>query len=294
MPATEMTTGLPDGRTIAFTEHGDLSGYPIFFIHGNPGSRYVRHPDEAIPERLGVRIITPDRPGYGLSDFQPGRTLLDFPGDIESLAEALDLERFGVFGVSAGGPYVAACAARLSDRIRRAAIVSGAAPMNREGAYNGMQPAWRAAFQLAERLPEWLLRGVLWLQTRMSLRNPRRALNQLAGILSASDRELLKDPEIREGILARQAEAARRGVRGMAREAKILVSPWGFSPSEISIPVDLWYWEADPAVPIQMGYYLASLIPRAETHFFPNGGHLGVFAHWSEILAELRPDGALT
>jgi len=77
---------LADGRVLAYTEHGDPHGFPVFFFHGNPGSRHMCHPDRRIAATLGVRIITPDRPGYGLSDFQSGRRLLDFAEDIEMLA----------------------------------------------------------------------------------------------------------------------------------------------------------------------------------------------------------------
>ena len=90
----------------------------------------MRHPDENIVENMGVRIITPDRPGYGYSDFQPKRVLLDFPDDISQLAEALGIKQFSIFGVSAGGPYVAACAYKLGEQITNAAIVSGSAPFN--------------------------------------------------------------------------------------------------------------------------------------------------------------------
>jgi pimeloyl-ACP methyl ester carboxylesterase len=91
------TYKLKDGRTQAYTEHGDLSGTPVFFVHGNPSSRLMRHPDESIVEGLGVRVITPDRPGYGFSDFQSKRRLLDFPNDIAQLADGLDIEKFAIF-----------------------------------------------------------------------------------------------------------------------------------------------------------------------------------------------------
>ena len=283
----EARVALPDGRDLAYTEQGDPQGTPLLFIHGNPGSRYSVHPDETIAEKLGVRVITPDRPGYGRSSFQPGRVLLDFPDDISALADALGIEKFRIFGVSAGGPYVAACAYALPDRIVEAAIVSGLAPLNRPGALDGMLPAWQAAYQLSQKLPERALRGLLWLQSQATRRNPQGALDSMARILSEEDRALLADLRFRANILERQQEAVRQGVRGWAREAKILVSPWGFDLDEIQPPVHLWYWEADPSIPIQMGAYLASELPHARPHFLPSGGHLAIFSHWQAILTAL-------
>src|SRR5690606_7341419 len=98
---------------------------------------------------VGARVITPDRPGYGLSDYLPGRRLVDFPDDVAQLADALGLERFAVFGVSAGGPYAAACAWKLPQRVTGAAVVSGPAPFDREDAYEGLDAAYTAMFRAA-------------------------------------------------------------------------------------------------------------------------------------------------
>jgi pimeloyl-ACP methyl ester carboxylesterase len=290
MAEQDHVINLRDGRDLAYTDHGAKSGTPVLFIHGNPGSRLSRHPDETIAENLGVRLITPDRPGYGLSDFQPKRTLLDFPKDIAELADRLGLTNFAIFGVSAGGPYVAACAYTLSERITQAANVSGLAPIDRAGAFEGMDPAWRAAYTLSDRSPEFLLRAILWLQARATKRNPTKALDRMRGLLSEDDNRLLEQPDMQESVLKRQTEATRMGVRGWAREAKILISPWGFSPQEIKIPVHLWYWEDDPSIPIQMGRYLATQIPLAVPHFMPGGGHLSMYCHWAEILTHLMTD----
>lgn len=281
---------LNDGRTLAYTEQGDRSGRPILFIHGNPGSRFSPHPDEAIAGRLGVRIITPDRPGYGLSDYQPNRTLLDFPDDVAELVDGLGIERFAVFGVSAGGPYVAACAYRMPDRVTRAAIVSGVSPIQRQGAFEGMDEAWRAAYRFSERLPRWLLRPMLWAQTRTISSSPEKAIESTIGILSASDAEILRRPVMRDHFLANRVEATRRGHKGWAREAKILISPWGFSLEKIPVPIHLWYWEDDRAIPPQMGRYLEERLPRTQAHFLPGGGHLSIYEHWGEIIESLILD----
>lgn len=286
-PGKESTLQLRDGRKLAYTEHGDLHGKPILFIHGNPGSRYTRHPDETIAQKLGARIITPERPGYGLSDFLPKRCLLDSPDDYAQLMDALAIEKFAVLGVSAGGPHAAACAYRLAARVTKTAIVSGAAPLDRENPYENLHPSMKAAFQLVKILPGWLSHFILWRQTAKQQQNPEKSLAERAAILSAADQEMLERPEIKAQVLGYREEAVRQGVRGMLREMQILASPWGFRLEDIRGEVHIWHWEDDLLVPIQMGRYVARKIPDAHAHFLPGGGHYSIFACWAEILEVL-------
>nr|VFJ68885.1 MAG: Pimeloyl-ACP methyl ester carboxylesterase [Candidatus Kentron sp. DK] len=277
---------LDDGRALAYTEHGDPAGKPMFFFHGNPGSRLIRPADEGIAERLGVRIITPDRPGYGLSDFQPGRRLLDYPRDITQLADALGLERFAVFGVSAGGMYVAVCAHSIPERLTGAAIVSGAAPFDRDNPYEGMGQAWKRAFRLCK-LPTPLLRPIIALQAYLQKRYPEKTFDNMAAMFSKADAEIIRKPSVRAGFFRNLPEAARKGTRGWTREVRIVVSPWGFRPEDIHFPVHLWYWADDPAIPPPMGRYLESRIPNTIGHFLPGGGHLSITEYWEEIIKGL-------
>jgi len=283
----EATLQLQDGRKFAYTEHGDLRGKPILFIHGNPGSRYVRHPDETIAQKLGARVITPDRPGYGLSDFQAKRRLLDYADDIVQLMDSLGIEKFAVLGVSAGGPYAAVSAYKLPQRITRTAIVSSAAPIDRENPYENLHPSVRVAFQMVKNLPGWLCHLILWQQTRKQQAQPEKSLAERAAILSPSDQNLLARPEIKAQVLGYRKEAVRQGVKGTLREIQILASPWGFRLEDIRGEVHIWHWEADLLVPIQMGRYLAQHIPDAHLHFLPGGGHYSIFECWQEILESL-------
>ena len=109
---------LPDGRRLAYAEFGIPDGKPVFYFHGSNGSRLERHPDESIAASLGIRIITIDRPGHGLSDYQPRRKLLDWPGDVEALADSLGIGRFAVAGFSSGGPHLLACAYKIDSLVK--------------------------------------------------------------------------------------------------------------------------------------------------------------------------------
>src|SRR5690349_8160356 len=107
----EGTITTRDGRTLAYREHGESDAPAIFHLHGTPGSRFTRHPDPSVYE--GLRVVAYDRPGYGRSDAQTGRSVASAAADVEDLADTLGLERFAVMGVSGGGPHALACAALL-------------------------------------------------------------------------------------------------------------------------------------------------------------------------------------
>jgi pimeloyl-ACP methyl ester carboxylesterase len=85
---------LRDGRRLGYAEFGDPRGKPFLFFHGYPGSPWDGVETGHAAERLGVRLIAPDRPGMSLSDFQPNRRLLDWPQDVLELTNALELDHF--------------------------------------------------------------------------------------------------------------------------------------------------------------------------------------------------------
>ncbi len=126
MKTTNLLT-LPDNRRLAYAEYGDPNGHPVFYFHGGGTSRLepLLLGDEVFI-RLGLRLIAPDRPGIGQSDFQPNRRFSDWTKDVTFLADALGLDKFSVLGVSSGGGYTAACAAKIPHRLYSAMIVSGA------------------------------------------------------------------------------------------------------------------------------------------------------------------------
>jgi pimeloyl-ACP methyl ester carboxylesterase len=119
-----------DGRTLTFAEWGDPDGFPVFFLHGTPNSRFARHYDESKYVEAGARVITYDRSGYGGSDRHRGRRVVDCVGDVAAIADTLGIDRFAVMGASGGGPHALAVAARLPERVTRAACNVGPAPFD--------------------------------------------------------------------------------------------------------------------------------------------------------------------
>ena len=127
------TTASADGRVIAFAVWGDPSGFPVMSLHGTPGSRLQRWPNEELYSRLGICLVTHDRAGYGQSTRRRGRNIAEEVDDVVTLADLLGFERFGVSGGSGGGPHALACAALLPDRVVRATCVVGIAPLGPPG-----------------------------------------------------------------------------------------------------------------------------------------------------------------
>jgi pimeloyl-ACP methyl ester carboxylesterase len=265
-------------------EYGDPEGSPVLHFHGTPGSRLL-HPDEAVTGALGARLIILERPGMGLSSFQPGRTLLDWPDDVAEAADLLGLDRFAVVGISGGGPYVAACALKLSHRLTAAAVVSSIGPVEVPGMMEGMPLVRRAGAFIGRTVP-WLLRPLIWLT-----QNPHRDLEGFFKRYTShnppADRVLLDEPSFREMLKASYAEATRDGIRGFAWEVRVGTRPWGFRLEDIAMEVQLWHGDQDTSTPLAMAQHMASAIPKCRTRFFPGEGHFLLFTRWEELLAEM-------
>ena len=285
VPDTHITT-LPDGRSLAWLELGDPSGFPVFGFHGTPGSRLQLCVDDKPARAVGARVIVADRPGYGLSTYHHGRRLTDWPQDVASLADHLGVERFSVFGVSGGGPHAAACAGLLAGRVRAAAIVSGVGPIAEPGAEEGMMPANQVFTRLARRSPSAVLpifAAVSWLGRRW----PDRAIRILENQVPAADRDVLRRPDVRAAFRSDLVHSARTAGRAAAQDFGLFTKDWGFRLEDISVPVHVWQGDQDVNVPPAHARAQARRIPGATLHEVAGQAHLLVVDHLQEILEPL-------
>ena len=275
---------LPDGRAIGYAEYGAPQGHPVLYFHGCPGSRLEAGPASDVAARLGARLVAIDRPGYGLSDFKAGRQLIDWPDDVEALADSLGLGRFSVLGVSGGGPYAAVCAYRLAPRLVACGVVCGLAPLDAPETLAALRLPERLALLSAQRAPFEAV-------SRLLRRHPHGALALLASVAPAPDRTALRDPTLRAALAEALREAVRGGSRGTVRDAALYTNPCGFDLAAIAMEVHLWHGEQDTTVPVQHGLYIAARIPLCSATFYPEEGHFSLpFNRMRDIIAALLPE----
>ena len=275
----------PDGRTLVYLERGDPDGPAVVFNHGTPGCRLSRHPDESVYQ--GIRAISYDRPGYGRSDPSPGRDVASAAADVAAIADALGLGRFGIFGVSGGGPHALACAALLPDRVTKAAVLVGAAPADDPefdflaGMTELNLKELGAALTSPEALATELAPFVEMLAT-----DPEAELDHIAAELPESDREMLARPGVREAVSTAMHEAVAQGDRGWADDDLAFVKPWGFQLEDVACEVRLWQGDLDVLVPRAHGEYLERRLPNATFELVTGEGHF-IYGHWPAALAWL-------
>lgn len=276
---------LSDGRKFGYAEYGDPKGKPVFYFHGWPSSRLQAAPWDVIAKKLKARIISLDRPGFGLSDFHAKRKLLDWPDTVVEFANKLHIKKFAVVGVSGGGPYAAVCAYKIPERITKAAIVVGLAPTNIAGVLEGISFFNKLDWRWYHTFPFLMQFSSLFLLANAKKLIPNKFSPQFnakadRAVLSSSD-SLQKNKE------RNSKEAFKQGKKGAAHDLKIYTDDYGFRLKDIKAKVYLFYGDADKNVSLNMGKYYASQIPGNKLTIYPNEGHLISITHAEEILKAL-------
>jgi pimeloyl-ACP methyl ester carboxylesterase len=277
---------LSDGRCLGYAEYGNPDGKPVLSFHGGLSSRLDIAFASPFCQAKGIRLLSIDRPGIGLSDFQPHRTILDWADDISELAAQLGLNKFAVLGWSAGGPYVLACALKIPHLLTRAGIAGGMCPVNRPGAV-------RELGALGDRILFPLTKYTPWLASMLLQAigfSPAAVLKWVfeRELSSPADRKLLAS------LTPQQAtdffyEALCSGARGTVEDYRILGDDWGFRLKEISTEIILWQGEEDRLSPMKHAKYLAKHLRFSQLVVVPHQGHFLLRAKIHEILATLAP-----
>jgi pimeloyl-ACP methyl ester carboxylesterase len=279
-----MEVSRSDGSVIAVEVAGEQGGTPVLLCHGLADSRLSVHLFTQAARELGLRLVAPDRPGIGGTDPRRLPRLADWAEDAALVLDALAVESAAVLGISGGGPFAAACAARLPGRIRSLTLVSALGPPGWPA--RGMAPGQRVALQAARHAPAlggWFL-GRLAVLAR---RHPRLFLRLAASELPGTDRRAIGQPGMREAFLAGYAEAFRCGSGGVAQDLRVLTRPWGFELDSITVPAWVHHGDADTTVPPQHARLFAEAIPGAQLQLHHGYGHFSILGAAREMLAAL-------
>jgi pimeloyl-ACP methyl ester carboxylesterase len=266
---------LADGRRLGVAEFGATTGRPVFWFHGTPGARRQVPPAaRRLARSENLRVIGVERPGVGESTPHLYGSVGEFSRDIDEVAERLEVERFGLVGLSGGGPYVLACAHAMPERIVAGAVLGGVAPTR------GAEAAVGGAMRLASPLEPLLnllrepLGGLFTLAVQALRPLADQAFDTYLRFAPAGDRQVLGDPEIREAFIEDMMLGSRENLRSFVYDLILFSRHWGFSLREIQVPIHFWQGDEDNLVPPEHAEHLARLVPGARLVRDPSGGHL--------------------
>jgi len=255
---------LPDGRNVSVWDGGDPDGEPVVFFHGCPDSRRAAHSGDEAARRAGVRLVAASRPGYSATDVPgplTGAEHLAVADDTVTLAGLLGIDAFAVLGMSVGGPYALATAARHPERITAAGVVEAPAevprlvpPVHRDGLTPDQQAYYRS----------------------------------LAGLDAGRAGEQMR-PEFEAWVTAldERDEEAVGCSDGYLRDAAISFRAWPFSVEDVRCPVFAWYGDGDDQYSIRNGQWIAEHT-GARLVVREGNGHLATLVeHWDDMLVTL-------
>jgi len=274
---------LPDGRMLGFCIYGDPAGMPVLFLHGTPGSRLQNAIAHEACRELRIALVAPDRWGYGLSAAPSRPTLSVFADDMAALMTQLGLARFAVGGISGGGPYAAAVAARLTSRVLAVALVSPVGPIADAGLRPSLSWPHRFNFTVLPRHPRAVSTALRVFRGSIA-RAPRLAARAITWRAARIDKRLMARPEIAAHLLGSFLEGLRPGTDGAEIDLALFSRAWGIDLARIGAPARVWIGTADRDVPLAAVRALAARIPGCVLTELPGEGHLWMVVRHADVL----------
>jgi pimeloyl-ACP methyl ester carboxylesterase len=265
----------PDGRTLCVEAGGDPAGRPVLVHGGTPNSRHLAKPWLQDAEQRGIHLISYDRPGYGGSTAQPGRSVADCVNDVRTIAAAFAIDRLAVWGISGGGPHALACAALLPDLVSAVASLAAIGPYGAPGLdfFSGMGQANADDIHLFFDDPAAARDKSHKDRDETLTRTPESVFEGLTSLLSPVDAAALTY-DFASFLVGCAKDGLAPGDQGWWDDGCAHLAPWGFRLDAIQIPVQLWHGAHDQFVPPQHGQWLAQHIPGVDAHLTDTDGHL--------------------
>lgn len=273
---------IADGRRLAFRIFGDPAGAPVLALHGTPGSRLKFVVADPIARNAGLCVIAPDRWGYGSTEPHPRPSLKAFAADIAEFADALGVGQFAVIGVSGGGPFAAAVASEMPDRVRALALVAPVGPIAGEADVEIM-PFHRFCFGALARTPAAV--GAVFYAFRAALGvSPAFGMRVATVRVPAADRRVLSQREVSDRLGHTFVEGLRPGVAGPITDLGIFSTRWDIDLAHARMPARLWIGSVDENVPRSAARRLAERLPACEVIELTDEGHLWIANNYDVVL----------
>jgi pimeloyl-ACP methyl ester carboxylesterase len=265
---TETDLQLSDGSTLHVYDTGaddaDGARLAVLWHHGTPNIGAPPEPLFPAADRLGIRWVSYDRPGYGGSTPYPDRNVASAAAYVSSIADALGIDRFGVMGHSGGAPHALACGALLPERVLGVVSMAGLAPFSAEGLdwFAGMAASGVASLRAAA-------------EGRAAKERYEASGVQYDPEFTPADHATLS------GVWGSWLDdvvgpAVEGGPGGLIDDDLAYVAPWGFDPAQVIAPVLFVHGGRDRVVPSSHGEWLSRRCPSAELWLYPEDGHVSI------------------
>ena len=300
------TFTLPSGDVIGYSICGPADAPPLFFFHGFPSSRLEGAALDEYAQRIPVRIISPDRPGLGLSTFDPNRTLLDYPHQISALAKHLGYKNgYRAIGGSGGGPYALACAKVLpKSELTSVGVLAGIGPMDTGEGTKGMRLGTKLYINSVKYYPgvcAWLVKKFMGEKARdpdkekfHKFMTKGLDLQLKLAPMRADEKEMLMkdDAKAIDIIVDTLREHLRQGERGMVQEGQVVSRYWGFRLEDVEREgIRFYYGSDDINTPAATGRAMVAKLKNAHYHEYPGETHMTLFERYGdEILKDMLKD----
>ncbi len=283
---------LPNGQAVGLAVYGADDGFPILALHGAPACRLMFDLTDSFAKDLGLKLYCPDRPGYGRTLPQEPVSMHSRVAFLTAVADQLGLAKFGVLGISGGGPYATALAAHLPERVCVLGLVSPLGPVAdyeaaKTPAFGELHAGHRAFFLKLPKRPK-LLKAIAGVSAKAFQWAPRTVANIFTRTMPKSDREILRQPHVAESFLAMTHEALCQGSGGGIADLQVYSKPWPIDYRKIIAPQIIWQGTADRIVPVKVTRYLAGQLPNPDMREIPGAGHFWIYNHIGEMLRGLQ------
>lgn len=277
---------LPDGRQFGWASYEDPAGAPVIALHGSPDSRIIWGLFDEAATKHRLRLLAPDRAGFGLSDPHPGASVVERCDDVAHLAEHLGIDQFMLLAISGGAVFAATCAWRLAPRVNGLGLLGVIGPVGRPGAKREMNLLVRLTYALATRAP-WALRPLVRALARSASEAPKKAAARVERTGPPEDIEIIRRPEVRTTLLENIPNQF-RDPETIMEEFRIATRPWPVPLDEIDVPTHIWQGGVDTVHTPSMAHYLATRIPGAKLTLEPDFATFTFLDHLDPIMETLR------